>query len=85
MTPEQKIQDFIRQDTEKIAEILEKYPRHIPIHVIAEWWGCNDETLRRAMERNSTFGLCYRRDGGANRVFIIPTGAFTRWYMGIKA
>lgn len=84
MTAEQKIQDFIRQDTEKMAEILEKYPRQIPIHAIAEWWECKDETIRQALENDSTFGLCYRRAGGLNRVFVVPTGAFTRWYMRIK-
>ena len=33
MTAEEKIQDFIRKDSEKMAAIIEKYPKQIPISV----------------------------------------------------
>ena len=85
MTAEQKIRDFIREDTEKAAEIIEKYPRQIPISVIAEWWGCKEDSVRRALEEHSTFGLGFRQAGKLNRGFVVPTGAFMRWYLRIKA
>ncbi len=37
MTAEETIKTFIQSDTEKMAEIIEKYPRQIPVHVIADW------------------------------------------------
>lgn len=85
MTAEEKIRDFIRKDSEKMAAIIEKYPKQIPISVIADLWGCKEESIRRAVEEHGMFGIEFRQPGKLNRGFVIPTAAFTRWYMGIKS
>ena len=84
MSAKEKIKAFIQSDEEKIAEILDKYPRQIPVHVISDWWGCDDDSVRRALEQSSVFGIGFRQAGKANRGFVIPTGAFLRWYMRIE-
>lgn len=76
MTPEEKIKDFIKSDTEKLAEILDKHPRQIPVHVLSDWWGCDDDSMRRALEQSSVFGLGFRQAGKLNRGFVVPTGKF---------
>lgn len=85
MSAKDKIDVFIKSDTEKVAEIIEKYPRQIPVQVIAEWWGCDDDSVRRALEQSSVFGIGFRQAGKTNRAFVIPTGAFMRWYLRIMA
>lgn len=80
---EKIISNFIHDDTEKAAEIIEKYPRQIPIKVIAEWWGCAEDSVRRALEQSSVFGLGFRQAGKCSRAFVVPTGAFMRWYLRI--
>lgn len=85
MTAEETIKDFIKSDTEKMAEIIKQYPRQIPIHVISEWWGCDDDSVRRALEQSSVFGIGFRQAGKLNRGFVVPTGAFARWYLRIDA
>lgn len=84
MTAEEKIEDFIKSDTEKLAEILGKHPRQIPIQVLSDWWGCDDDSVRRALEQSSVFGLGFRQAGKLNRGFVVPTGAFLRWYLRIE-
>lgn len=83
MSAQEKIDVFMRSDTEKVAEIIEKYPKQIPVHAISEWWGCDDDSVRRALEQSSVFGIGFRQAGKMNRAFVIPTGAFMRWYLRI--
>lgn len=83
MTSEEKVKAFIESDTEKVAEILDKYPRQVPVPVIAEWWGCDEDSVRRALEEHSVFGLGFRQAGKLNRGFVVPTGKFVRWYLGL--
>ena len=85
MNAQDKINDFLSSDTEKVAEIIEKYPKQIPVQVVAEWWGCSDDSVRRALEQSSVFGFGFRQAGKVNRAFVIPTGAFIRWYLRITS
>ena len=75
------IQDFLNKDTEKLAEIVKQHPQQIPVPVIAEWWGCYENTLRTALQEQGLLGIAERKPGKLNRGFVVPTGHFVRWYM----
>lgn len=81
MTPDQKITEFLAADTERLAEIIEKYPLQIPVPVLAELFGCHQDTLRNALQEQGLLGIAERRPGKLNRGFVIPTAHFVRWYM----
>lgn len=81
MTPEQKITAFLESDTAKLAEIIEKHPMQIPVHVLAELFGCHQDTLRNALQEQGLLGIAERRPGKLNRGFVVPTAHFVRWYM----
>ncbi len=81
MTPEQKITAFLADDTAKLAEIIEKYPMQIPVPIIAELFGCTQDTLRNALQEQGLLGIAERRPGKLNRGFVVPTAHFVRWYM----
>ena len=81
MTPDQKITEFLAADTERLAEIIEKYPLQIPVPVLAELFGCHQDTLRNALQEQGLLGIAERRPGKLNRGFVIPTAQFVRWYM----
>lgn len=80
MKSNQIIQEFLNSDTEKLAELVEKYPEQIPVPVLAQWWGCNADTLREALLGQGLLGIAERKAGKLNRGFVIPTGHFVRWY-----
>lgn len=81
MTPDQKITEFLAADTERLAEIIEKYPLQIPVPVLAELFGCHQDTLRNALQEQGLLGIAERRPGKLNRGFVVPTAHFVRWYM----
>lgn len=85
MSAQDKINAFMKSDTEKVAEIIEKYPKQIPVKVVAELLGCNADSVRRALEQYSLFGFGLKQAGAVNRAFVIPTGVFIRWYLKIPA
>ena len=74
------IQEFMKKDTEKLADLIQKYPEQIPVPVLADFFGCGEDTLRSALE-NGCLGIAERKPGKLNRGFVVPTGHFVRWYM----
>jgi len=84
MVPEQTITDFLTKDTAKLAEIISKYPLQIPISVIADWWGCDEDSIRTAIYEHGELGIGWRKIGKLNRGYVIPTGLFVRWYLKFK-
>lgn len=80
-TAQSVIQDFINQDTEWLAEMVEKYPRQIPIPVLADKFGCDEDTIRENLASMNLLGLAERKPGRLNRGFVVPTAHFIRWYM----
>lgn len=81
MTPEQKIAKFLEEDTAKLADIIEQYPLQIPVPVLAELFGCHQNTLRNALQEQGLLGIAERMPGKLNRGFVVPTAHFVRWYM----
>lgn len=79
-TAEEKLNAFIVNDTNKLAEIVDKHPFQIPVPVLSDFFGCSEDTLRSALE-NGFLGIAERKPGKLNRGFVIPTGHFVRWYM----
>jgi hypothetical protein len=75
------IQDFINSDTAKIEEIIEKYPKQIPVPVLADVLGTNEASLRAAID-GGALGLSWRKDGKLNRGYCVPTAKFVYWWFG---
>ena len=78
------LRDFMQNDTKKVTELINQYPYQIPVQAIAEWWQCDADSIRRALEQSSVFGIGFRQAGKLNRAFVIPTGKFVRWYLGMR-
>lgn len=78
----EKIRAFIDSDNRKLEQIIEKYPLSVPVPIAAEFLGCHQDTLRSALE-DGRLGFSERKLGKVNRGFVIPTGHFVRWYLGI--
>lgn len=78
------LRDFMQNDTKKVTELINQYPYQIPVQAIAEWWKCDADSIRRALEQSSVFGIGFRQAGKLNRAFVIPTGKFVRWYLGMR-
>ena len=70
------LRDFMQNDTKKVTELINQYPYQIPVQAIAEWWKCDADSIRRALEQSSVFGIGFRQAGKLNRAFVIPTGKF---------
>ena len=81
MTALEKISEFLSNDTEKLAEIVEEYPFQIPVPVIAEWWHCSQDSLRAALTQQGLLGIAEKKPGKVNFGFVVPTGHFVRWYV----
>ena len=75
---------LLKAEREWLNEIIEKYPRQIPIQPIAEHWGCDPASVRAAIEQDATFGVYWRKTGGVNRKYLIPTGLFIQWYCKVN-
>ena len=78
----EKIRAFIDTDNQKLEQIIEKYPLSVPVPIAAEFLGRHQDTLRSALE-DGRLGFSERKLGKVNRGFVIPTGHFVRWYLGI--
>jgi hypothetical protein len=81
MKAEERINEFLAEDTQKLAEIIEKYPMQIPVSVVAELFGCGQDTIRNALQEQGLLGIAERKQGKLNRGFVVPTAHFVRWYM----
>lgn len=76
-----QIKSYMEQDTEKVAALIEAYPQNIPVHVLAEFLHCTQNSVRSMLETTNSFGIAWRQAGSVNRAFLIPTAVFVRWYL----
>lgn len=81
MAESKVISSFIEQDTKWLEDVIEKYPFQIPTSVLAEKFGCSEDTIRETIELKGLLGFCEKKPGKLNRGFVIPTAHFMRWYM----
>lgn len=73
--------EIIKKQLTKLLDLVEKYPVKMPLSVVAEFLGMNEEGLKAALMRHNTpFGFGYQKEDGGNRVFIIPTVTFYLWF-----
>lgn len=73
--------EIIRQQLEKLENLVKQYPRKIPLGVAADFLDMNEEGLKAALMRgNAPFGFAYQKTDGAYRVMVIPTVTFYLWY-----
>lgn len=75
-----KIKAFIDADNQRLEKLIEEYPLTIPVPVASDFLGCQQDTLRSALE-DGKLGFSERKLGKVNRGFVIPTGHFVRWYL----
>ena len=75
------VEEFIAEDKAKVEEIITKYPRQIPVPVIAEMLGTDQNSLRAAID-GGALGISWRKDGKLNRGYCIPTAKFVYWWFG---
>ena len=80
------IDEFLKADADKINEILEKYPRQIPVAVVAELVGMDLNSLRCAIAKGNEhlFGFCWQKTGKTNQGFAIPTAPFVRRWLNMR-
>lgn len=73
--------EAIKKKIKELECLAEQYPTKLPLSVVAEFLGMNEEGLKAALMRHNTpFGFGYQKDDGGNRVFIIPTVTFYLWF-----
>ena len=78
--------EIIRQQLEKLENLVKQYPRKIPLGVAADFLDMNEEGLKAALMRgNAPFGFAYQKTDGAYRVMVIPTVTFYLWYTNCHA
>lgn len=77
MTDMQK--NLLEQDDAKVDALIMAYPERVPVKAIAEFLGCAPDTVRAWIQRGG-IGLFEQKIGKQNRVFIVPTAQFVRWY-----
>lgn len=71
----------VKQQLNKLQELIEAHPIKLPLKVVAEFLGMNEEGLKAALMRgNAPFGFGYQLQDGAYRVAVIPTTTFYLWY-----
>lgn len=78
------LSNFLTAEREWLNNIIEQYPRQIPIAPIAEHWGCAEASVRAAIEQDAAFGVYWRKTGKANHAYLVPTGLFIQWYCKVK-
>ena len=78
-----KINDFLAEDNERIAQLIEECPHTIPVNRLAEFLQADGASIRAAIE-NDCFGLSWRKSGSTRHAYLIPTGQFVRWYLNYK-
>lgn len=82
--PEDTLTKFLEAEREWINSIIETYPQQIPVNPIAEHWGCEASSVRAAIEQSPTFGVFWKKVGGVNKKYLIPTGLFVLWYCKVR-
>ncbi len=75
------IEEFITEDKAKVEEIINKYPKQIPVHVAAEFMGMGISSLHAAID-GGALGLSWRKDGKLTKGYCIPTAKFVYWWFG---
>lgn len=77
-----KINDFLSQDNDKLADLIENNPVNVPVSSAAEFLGADVASVRAAIE-NNCFGAAWRKVGSTRSAYYIPTGQFVRWYLNL--
>lgn len=78
------IKTFLEADTQKLEQIIERYPRQIPAKIVAELMGVSPENLRQAVSEGE-LGISWRKPGKLTGGNCIPTAKFVRWWLNISA
>ena len=77
-----KINDFLSSDNERLAVLIENNPVNVPVSSAAEFLGADVASIRAAIE-NDCFGASWRKIGSTRSAYFIPTGQFVRWYLNL--
>lgn len=77
-----KINDFLSSDNERLSKLIDNNPVNIPVSVAADFLGADVASIRATIE-NNTFGASWRKSGSTRHAYYIPTGQFVRWYLNL--
>ena len=78
--------ETIKLQLGKLENIVKEHPIKLPLRVVADFLGMNEEGLKAALMRGNTpFGFAYQKSDGAYRVMVIPTVTFYLWYTNCNA
>lgn len=77
-----KINDFLSSDNERLAVLIENNPVNVPVSSAAEFLGADVASIRAAIE-NDCFGAAWRKAGSTRSAYYIPTAQFVRWYLNL--
>lgn len=73
--------EIIKKQLTKLLDLVEKHPVKMPLSVVADFLGMNEEGLKAGLMRgNIPFGFAYQKEDGGYRVIVIPTVKFYLWY-----
>lgn len=77
-----KINQFLSQDNERLGQLIEENPVNIPINAVAAFLGADSASVRATIE-NNTFGAAWKKVGSTRRAYFVPTAQFVRWYLNV--
>ena len=66
-----------------LNSLVQQYPVSLPVTKIAEFLGCDGESVRAYLMMPYSFGMGWQKDRKANRGFYVPTAKFYLWYRNI--
>lgn len=73
------INEYLRNDNERLEKLIEEHPISLTPNEIAEFMNCDVRNIRAALD-SGRIGLAWRKEGALTRGFFIPTPMFVRWY-----
>jgi hypothetical protein len=69
----------------ELNQLVEKYPKDIPVSAAADFLGMDGRSLKSyLMNPLNALGLDWKREKAANRGFHIPTAKFYLWYRNLN-
>lgn len=67
----------------KLNQLTELYPENLPVSAIADFFGCDGESVRAYLMMPYSFGMGWQKDRKSNRGFFVPTAKFYLWYRNL--
>lgn len=73
------LEEYIKETRQKLEEIITKYPRQIPVSVVADYLGAHPDSIRASVENHPVFGIAWRKSGSTRIEHCIAARVFVPW------